>query len=256
MSTATLPHRVSADEATVGLGSGWDLVVAEIRESCARRAGTGELFRSHHAVGVRSGASPVLWVHGPGDTDLVANVVVGSPEVDDVYVSADAAATRRRLADLGWVSAGSVTQLVCDRENWTAGDAPGIRELTGADLPEFRRVLAAATDADDRLLASSYGPDFFERAHPAWLFGAYDGAALVGTVGMRLQQRSAMVFALAVDGEARGGGVAADLVRTAIRQAFLADAEFVHALAEPASLRVGLAAGARAVGTWEHLVRP
>jgi ribosomal protein S18 acetylase RimI-like enzyme len=179
-----------------------------------------------------------------------------SPEVDDVYVGPAATGARAALLAAGWRSAGMQTQLVVQRAGWSGGAADDVRELGVADLPEFRRTLARATGADDRLLTASYGDDFFERAHPAWLFGKFDGAWLVGTVGMRLQQRSAMVFALGVDDSDRSRGVARDLVRAAVSQAFAAGATFVHALAEPAGLRVGLAAGASVVGSWEQFERP
>jgi GNAT superfamily N-acetyltransferase len=207
---------------------------------------------------VLGGAAPVLWVHGDGSARALSHTLAGSPEVADVYVASDCGYTLDLLRRDGWQVGESLTQLSCDAGDWIARPSTSgrVRELGVMDLPAFRQTLASASGAQERLLASSYGDDFFERAKPAWLFGAYDGDVLVGTVGLRRQHQGAMVFALAVAPAHRRTGTAQELTQVAVARAFLAGAAFVHALAEPASVGVGLAVGGRPVGTWQHLSRP
>jgi GNAT superfamily N-acetyltransferase len=72
---------------------------------------------------------------------------------------------------------------------------------------------------------------------------------------VRRQGRSAMGFGLTVDPAWRSTGLSALLVRSAVRQAMATGAEFVHAQARPASVRVLTDCGFSAVGTWLRLVR-
>ena len=249
------PPRVDGMEASLDAQS-WQRVVGEIQQSCARRASAEELFIVPGAVGVLAGAAPALWVHGEVDEEAIARILTCSPAVADVYLATDSGEIPAWLGAGGWRLQELLTQVVCERATWRWSERPTrVAELTASDLPAFRRTLASASGADDHTLASSFGDDFFERAKPAWLFGARDGDVIVGTAGMRLQQESAMLFALSVEPAHRGTGVAQELVRAALGKAFAAGASFVHAMAGPASVEVGRACGARAVGTWMHLVQ-
>jgi GNAT superfamily N-acetyltransferase len=239
--------------------AGWADVADELTRSCAARAAAGTLLHRAGVVGVLSGAAPIVWVHGAVDAPGLVRTLAGSPEVVEVNVRADDLATTRTLEAAGWRTESVTAQLVHPgrgAEPQPVPDGYTIAALTAADLPEFRTVLAESGRASVALVEACYGDDFFVRAAPAWLFGARDGEGrLVATVGVRRQQRSAMVFALAVAPEHRSAGLGRALVDTAVTTGRLAGAEFSHASAESDALPLALSCGFHRVGAWRRLGR-
>jgi GNAT superfamily N-acetyltransferase len=238
--------------------AGWADVADELTRSCAARAAAGTLLIGSGVVGVLAGAAPIVWVHGAINAASLVHTLASS-EVVEVNVRADDLATTRALEAAGWRTESVTAQLVHpgrDAEPQAVPDGYTIAELAVADLPEFRTVLAASGGASAALVAACYGDDFFVRAAPAWLFGARDAAGrLVAIVGVRRQERSAMVFGLAVDPEHRSAGLGRALVDTAVGAGRRAGAAFAHASAESDALPLALSCGFHRVGAWRRLGR-
>ncbi len=238
---------------------GWADVVAELTRSITARAPRGELIAEPGVVGVRSGAAPIVWVHDVVDPAWLAAMLATAPGVVEAYVRGDDLATARLLEETGWRPCSVATQLV-----HTAGTAPAtalpagytVHELTAADLPEFRAVLTEHGDTTAEVVDACYGPEFFVRAAPAWLYGVRDASgALVGTIGVRRQHSGAMLFGLSVHDAHRRAGVGRALVEAALACAYAHGAAFCHAAAEDESVRLALACGFADVGTWRRLDR-
>jgi GNAT superfamily N-acetyltransferase len=234
----------------------WDDVATELARSCEARALPGTYHEAPGVVGVLSGAAPLVWVHGRTDAASLAATLAAAPDVVEVHVRHDLDDVAAALGTIGWRTASVVTQLVHDGA--VAGepvpDGYTVEALTVADLPEFRALLRTASDATEAMLDVCFGDDFFVKAAPAWLFGARDASgALAGVIGVRRQQRAAMLFALAVAPEHRGSGIGRTLAAAAVAQANEAGAEFSHAVAEPEALLLALSCGFRRVGTWLRL---
>jgi GNAT superfamily N-acetyltransferase len=240
--------------------AGWADVADELTRSCAARADEGALLSVPGAVGVLRGAAPIVWVHGDTDPGRLAAVLATSPEVVEVSVRADDVATTRLLEAIGWRTAELSTQLVhAGLVSATPAPAPEgftVAELGVADLPEVRTLLATAGGASPEMLAGCYSDEFFVKAAPAWLFGARDeNGRLVGCIGVRRQQRSAMLFGLAVHDDHRGAGLGRALVAEAVRTGRTNGAEFCHASADAAALPLALSCGFYRVGGWRRLER-
>jgi GNAT superfamily N-acetyltransferase len=240
--------------------AGWADVADELTRSCTARADEGALLSVPGAVGVLRGTAPIVWVHGETDPGRLAAILATSPEVVEVSVRAEDVATTRLLEATGWRTADLSTQLVhSGLVSTTPGQAPegyAIVELDVADLPELRTLLATAGDASPELLASCYADDFFVKAAPVWLFGARDESGrLVGCIAVRRQQRSAMLFALAVHEDHRSAGLGRALVAEAVRTGRTNGAEFCHASADAAALPLALSCGFYRVGGWRRLER-
>lgn len=238
--------------------AGWADVVDELAQSCRARAATGALLDIPGAVGVLAGSAPVVWAHGDVDVETLLAHVSAAPSVVEINVRADDHAVTERLQRAGWHCASLTSQLVHTGAALSAVPPAGytLQGLSRADLPAFRELLASAGGASDELIAACYGDDFFVRAAPAWLFGAFDeGGCLVGTVGTRIQTRSAMVFGLTVEGGHQRGGLALALVNAAVRCGRNAGATFAHASGEPGTSGLALAAGFTRVGAWRRLER-
>ncbi|MDQ1711767.1 MAG: hypothetical protein QOE45_1217 [Frankiaceae bacterium] len=239
--------------------AGWADVADELTRSCAARADAATLLLRPGVVGVLAGAAPIVWVHGPVDTDALVRTLAASPEVVEVSVRADDLVTTRALEAAGWWTESVMAQLVHpgrDTEPHRAPEGYAVEALTVADLPELRAVLLASGNASAALVESCYGDDFFVRAAPAWLFGARDAnGRLVATVGVRRQQRSAMLFGLVVEPAHRSAGLGRALVDAAIGAGRAAGAEFAHASAEQDALPLALSCGFHRVGAWRRLSR-
>jgi GNAT superfamily N-acetyltransferase len=252
--------------------AGWADVVDELTRSCAARAAAGTLLHRAGVVGVLAGAAPIVWVHGSVDATALVRTLAGAPDVVEVNVRADDLATTHALEADGWRTESVTAQLVHPCRSATPAesaaaelaalaapeqpDGYAIERLTVADLPDVRALLVDHADATPELVDACYGADFFVRAAPAWLFGARDASGrLVATVGVRRQQRSAMLFALAVDSEHRSAGLGRALVDAAVATGRAAGAEFSHASAESDALPLALSCGFHRVGAWRRLVR-
>jgi len=240
-----------------GMLPGWAEIVDEIIRSCESRSRAGQLFEAPGVVGVLSGAAPVVWVHGETDATLLTETLAQSG-VDEVYVAAGQEGLVTTLAAAGWEYTEAVTQMIhrgTDVPQVVSG-LPSVHALQPGDMVDVRDLMRRHAGIEESLLEHSYGDDFFVVAAPVWLFGARDGAGrLVGQLGLRRQGRSAMGFGLTVDPTWRSTGLSTVLVGSAVRQAMAAGAEFVHAQARPASVRVLTDCGFTAVGTWLRLVR-
>ena len=246
-------------ETTVtGARFGWADIVGEIIRSCEARSSGGQLFEAPGVVGVLAGAAPVVWVHGETDASVLTETLVSSSGVDEVYVAAGQEALVTTLAAAGWEYAEAVTQMIhhgADVPQVVSG-LPAVHALQPGDMVDVRDLMRRHAGIEEQMLQHSYGDEFFVVAAPVWLFGARDGAGrLVGQIGLRRQGRSAMGFGLTVDPVWRSTGLSTVLVASAVRQAMAAGAEFVHAQARPASVRVLTDCGFSAVGTWLRLVR-
>jgi len=249
---------LSSETTTSHVRFGWADIVGEIVRSCESRSPNGQLFEAPGVVGVLAGAAPVVWVHGETDATLLTETLVSSPGVDEVYVTTGQEALVTTLAAAGWEYAEAVTQMIhcgADAPQVISG-LPAVHPLQPGDMVDVRDLMRRHADIEETVLEHSYGDDFFVVAAPVWLFGARDGAGrLVGQIGLRRQGRSAMGFGLTVDPSWRSTGLSTTLVSASVRQAMAAGAEFVHAQARPASVRVLTDCGFTAVGTWLRLVR-
>ena len=249
---------MSSETAINGVQQGWTEIIDEIARSCADRAAAGQLLQAPGVVGVLDGASPVVWVHGDTDATALTETLTCSTGVDEVYVAAGQEALITMLAAAGWTYAEAVTQMIhrgADVPQVVSG-LPSVHLLQPGDMVDVRDLMRRHAGIEESMLEHSYGDDFFVVAAPVWLFGARDGAGrLVGQIGLRRQGRSAMGFGLTVDPTWRSTGLSTVLVGAAVRQAMAAGAEFVHAQARPASVRVLTDCGFTAVGTWLRLVR-
>ena len=249
---------VATEQTVAGMTHGWADIIDEIISSCGGRAAAGQLFEAPGAVGVLAGAAPVVWVYDETDATALTETLTCSPKVDEVYVAAGQEALITMLAAAGWSYAEAVTQMVhcgADVPQVVSG-LPSVHLLQPGDMVDVRDLMRRHAGIEETMLEHSYGDDFFVAAAPVWLFGARDGAGrLVGQIGLRRQGRSAMGFGLTVDPTWRSTGLSTVLVAAAVRQATAAGAEFVHAQARPASVRVLTDCGFTAVGTWLRLVR-
>jgi len=237
-------------------GPSWHEVVAEIVTSCRRRAPRGGLLDIPGAVGVLSGAAPVVWAFGDAEADEVVGAVAAS-DVDEIYVQERQAALADRLDRNGWSADGRMTQVARTIATTHDDDVDErVRDLRSADLPVVRRALVAWAGCDERVIAASYPDTFFTDAAPVSLMGvSTDDGEIVGIVGVRRQVLSSMLFALAVHPEHRHSRLARLLVESAVRQAHLQGSRFVHAQATGAGAGVLRACGFTPVGTWRRLVR-
>jgi predicted N-acetyltransferase YhbS len=233
-------------------------VVAELTASCVRRATGEQLLLVPGAVGVLSGAAPVVWVHGPADMTAVSAALANSADVGEVYVCVTQAAGTIALQSAGWQRDEVVAQMVHTGSPTSEAVAglPSVHELQPGDLADVRDLQRRSSDIEESVLEHSYGDDFFTVAAPVWMFGARDDAGrLVGTIAIRRQDRSAMAFGLSVDANWQGTGLSTALVATAVRQASAVGAEFVHAQGnEHGALRLANC-GFSIVGAWQRLVR-
>ena len=248
----------AAAMAVTGASYGWDDVVDEIRSSCVRRAGAGQLLDAAGVVGVLAGAAPVAWVHGPTDVEALVATLQGSPEVGEVYVTAGQQAAVTGLGLAGWSVDQTVSQMVHGGRAvlQTVSGLPAVQPLQPADMTDVRELMRRHAGIDEAMLAHSYGDDFFTVAAPVWMYGARDGAGqLVGLIAVRRQGRAAMGFALTVDPDWRSTGLSTALVAAAVRQAMSVGAEFVHAQAGDRSVRRLSDCGFVPVGQWVRLVR-
>jgi len=236
----------------------WDDVAGEITASCTRRAPEGALLSGPGVVGVLAGPAPVVWVYGTTDVGDLLPVLDQSLEVGDVYVACHQPGVIRKLVERGW----HLEQVHEQYAVGTDGDVDlteasfAIRALGPDDLAGWRRALMAWAGLTPELAAAAYPDNFFEVAGPVEVLGVYgDDGELLGAVGRRDQQRSAMLFGLTVAPAARGRGLACALVRAAVAAAARDGAEFVHAQAGLEGAAVAERCGFRGLGAWQQLTR-
>jgi N-acetylglutamate synthase-like GNAT family acetyltransferase len=256
--TMQMPTDVEELPALADRAAGWSDVVAELTRSSAARAAAGALWQRPGAVGVLSGAAPVVWVHGATDIEELLDTLADAPRVYETYVATDRPGIIAALQTTGWTAAELMVQLVCDDLPVVevAPDLPAFTLLGPTDLPDMRELLRAHGGADDDVLENAYGDDFFIAAAPVWVLGARAGdGRLVAMVAVRRQARAAMGFALVVADDWRSRGLARAAVAAGLAQAFAVGAEFVHVQAGSDSRELLVACGFTDVGSWQRMVR-
>jgi ribosomal protein S18 acetylase RimI-like enzyme len=232
----------------------WAGVLGELRRSCRARADASELLDISGAVGVLSGASPVVWLHAPEALAEVARVLAESLDVSDVY--AGEGLPLGELEACGWIPDLAVRQVVLDLPTTRGRDRyEDVCELGADDVPAFVAGLQRSHGLSDRVVAHAYPADFLERAAPVRLFGVRDGERLLGAVATRRPFVGALLFGLWVAPAERGRGIARALVTAAAQAERAAGARFLHAQVAGPSLDLTLSLGWQDCGGWQHLSR-
>jgi GNAT superfamily N-acetyltransferase len=240
--------RIAQREVTI------DDVLAELRRSCAARAGTGTLIDGPGVIGVRSGPAPILWVSAAATSHRVLPELAGSADINEVYVESGATGMVELLAESGWTSSTTSIQIVIESAlTLITPSGYTIDAAQARDMPAIRSAMTDAFDLPAAILDSAYPDNFFDVAAPVRVFVARDRShEIVGTVCVRQQWRSAMVFGLTVRGEHRANGLARALVSTASATALGDGAHFVHGMS---SAIPAAAVGGYEIARWTHLVR-
>jgi len=178
------------------------------------------LVRTAGATGILNSVAPsTVWVVGDLDIDELVAEIVDCDPAPEVMVPYGSIQLASRLARHGWDFTHVVDRLRRDLTPTTDPiprfDQPGtvpIRAAAYDDLPVLRSLYVEAFEAED---SAEYVPDELLDVPDLALFVAEeptDPDLVVGTVGVRLRHRGALIFGLAVTPEHRRRGLATALI--------------------------------------------
>jgi N-acetylglutamate synthase-like GNAT family acetyltransferase len=233
-------------------------VMAVIRDSCRRRVPGEDLVDEPGLVGVKRGPAAVLWAFDGAGPDRLVKVAAALPDVRELYVDCVAAPPPAALAGVGWQQWESSGHVVFETGTRRFPVAGGYRieEATAADMAAVRRAIGAAFGLPDAITAADYPDDFLVIAAPARLFVVRDrSGAVVGTAASRVQGRAALLFALTVDAEHRGRGLARALITHAMAAAEQPGVEFLHAQINDSTRALASSLRGVEVARWAHFLR-
>jgi len=250
----------AAASAPTAAGARLEMVLAEIRRSCRRRAAAEHLVDDRGVVGVSAGTAPVLWVTADAETRFLVSVAATAAMTCEIYVEQAAGDAVAALTAEGWSIAERSEHVVYDAPVSPLVAVPDgyvLRECADpAVIPAVRELIIEAFDAPRNVIEAGYPDDFFERAAPARLVLAETvEGELVGVVGRRRQHESAMLFALAVAAPHRASQLGSALARRATSDALRAGAAWVHATVEGPGSALARSVGFAPVAHWLRLVR-
>jgi GNAT superfamily N-acetyltransferase len=234
-------------------------VLAAMRAACLQRAGAGAAIDLPGIFGVARGAAPCLWISAGADVHVLHELLTAAPDVLEVNIEAGCPTARDvLLASGGWQATGASTHHVHTGPPppLTMNAEIDVRAATSLDMRLVRRALAQAFHIPVRIVEAAYPDEFLDYAAPVELLLAKAATGeLLGTVAYRRQNAAAMIFALTVNSEHRGRGLATALVTAAIAAAFDNGAEFAHGLTNDRSTPTARSLGAQPIGAWTHLRR-